>query len=79
MVEKKGLSCGHSQDALFSLECGEGRQGSSLVPLFLKVFKKQSQAGGRDKKGEIEGSPEQHRKWLRVSIWSQKILCLKER
>lgn len=49
-----------------------------MVPLFLKAFKKQSQAKGKDKKGEIEGSPEQHRKWLRVSIWSQKILGLKE-
>lgn len=49
-----------------------------MVPFFLKAFKKQSQAEGRDQKGEIEGSPEQHRKRLRVSIWSQKILGSKE-
>lgn len=45
---------GHSQDALFSLECGERRQLSSLVPLFLKVFKKQSKLNAGTRKGILK-------------------------
>lgn len=44
---------------LFSLECGERRQLSPLAPLFLKVFKMESnlEVEGRNKKGESCRNP----------------------